>query len=50
MFGGFSAGFFNEYHQLVPKTNPKIEYDDRMDLYELSVTVILPSAKKRVLT
>ncbi|KAF2033224.1 fructosamine-3-kinase [Setomelanomma holmii] len=35
MFGGFSAGFFNEYHQLVPKTDPKREYDDRMDLYEL---------------
>jgi fructosamine-3-kinase len=35
MFGGFSAGFFNEYHQLVPKADPKREYDDRMDLYEL---------------
>lgn len=35
MFGGFSAGFFNEYHHLVPKTEPKKEYDDRMDLYEL---------------
>jgi protein-ribulosamine 3-kinase len=50
MFGGFSAGFFNEYHQLVPKTNPKIEYDDRMDLYELLVTAILSSAKRQVLT
>ena len=35
MFGGFSAGFFNEYHHLVPKTEPKKEYDDRMELYEL---------------
>ncbi|OBT55313.1 hypothetical protein VE04_04045 [Pseudogymnoascus sp. 24MN13] len=35
MFGGFSAGFFIEYHHLVPKTEPKKEYDDRMDLYEL---------------
>ena len=35
MFGGFSAGFFNEYHHLVPKTEPKSEYDDRMTLYEL---------------
>ena len=35
MFGGFSAGFFNEYHHLVPKTAPKAEYDDRMELYEL---------------
>lgn len=37
MFGGFSAGFFNEYHHLIPKTDPKSEYDDRMKLYELSV-------------
>jgi protein-ribulosamine 3-kinase len=35
MFGGFSAGFFNEYHHLVPKSEPKSDYDDRMELYEL---------------
>ncbi|KAI9722499.1 MAG: hypothetical protein M1828_004746 [Chrysothrix sp. TS-e1954] len=35
MFGGFSASFFNEYHHLVPKTEPKREYEDRMALYEL---------------
>ena len=35
MFGGFSAGFFNEYHRLIPKTEPKEEYDDRLALYEL---------------
>jgi protein-ribulosamine 3-kinase len=35
MFGGFSAGFFNEYHHLVPKTEPKKEYNSRMELYEL---------------
>ena len=35
MFGGFSAGFFKEYHRLVPKTEPKEEYDDRIALYEL---------------
>lgn len=35
MFGGFSAGFFNEYHRLIPKTEPKSEYDDRLSLYEL---------------
>ncbi|MCJ1269015.1 hypothetical protein MMC22_008903 [Lobaria immixta] len=35
MFGGFSAGFFNEYHRLMPKTEPKSEYDDRLSLYEL---------------
>ena len=35
MFGGFSAGFFNEYHRLIPKTEPKDEYYDRLALYEL---------------
>jgi protein-ribulosamine 3-kinase len=35
MFGGFSAGFFHEYHRLVPKTEPKEEYEDRMKLYQL---------------
>ncbi|KAL8910946.1 MAG: hypothetical protein Q9171_003813 [Xanthocarpia ochracea] len=35
MFGGFSVGFFNEYHRLIPKTHPKSEYDDRLSLYEL---------------
>ena len=35
MFGGFSASFFNEYHQLLPKTEPQEEYDDRVDLYQL---------------
>jgi len=37
MFGGFSAGFFKEYHRLIPKTHPKAEYDDRLSLYELLV-------------
>lgn len=35
MFGGFSSGFFNEYHRLIPKTEPKSEYDDRLSLYQL---------------
>jgi len=35
MFGGFSAGFFKEYHRIIPKTEPKSEYDDRLSLYEL---------------
>ena len=35
MFGGFSAGFFKEYHRMIPKTQPKSEYDDRLSLYEL---------------
>lgn len=35
MFGGFGGAFFKEYHQLVPKTEPVAEYDDRIQLYEL---------------
>jgi len=35
MFGGFSAGFFHEYHRLVPRTEPKREYEDRIRLYQL---------------
>lgn len=35
MFGGFSGGFFKEYHRLIPKTEPKKEYDDRLALYQL---------------
>jgi fructosamine-3-kinase len=35
LFGGFSAGFFQEYHSLIPKTDPKHEYDDRVELYML---------------
>lgn len=35
MFGGFSAGFFSEYHRLIPKTSPQNEYEDRMKLYQL---------------
>ncbi len=35
MFGGFGGSFLKEYHQLVPKTDPVDEYEDRMALYEL---------------
>lgn len=35
MFGGFGAAFFKEYHQIVPKTEPVAEYEDRVRLYEL---------------
>ncbi|KAL1797076.1 hypothetical protein ACET3X_005616 [Alternaria dauci] len=35
LFGGFSAGFFQEYHSLIPKTDPKHEYEDRVELYML---------------
>ncbi|KAI1357725.1 fructosamine kinase [Xylaria arbuscula] len=34
-FGGFSATFYHEYHQLLPKTEPKHEYEDRIALYQL---------------
>jgi fructosamine-3-kinase len=37
MFGGFAAGFFHEYHRLVPKTEPKEEYEDRVTLHQLYV-------------
>lgn len=35
MFGGFGAKFFDEYHRIVPKTEPVEEYPDRVRLYEL---------------
>lgn len=35
MFGGFGSSFFEEYHTLIPKTEPVQEYDDRVRLYEL---------------
>lgn len=34
MFGGFNSSFMTEYHQIVPKTEPVEEYQDRVDLYE----------------
>ncbi|TKA66822.1 hypothetical protein B0A55_08261 [Friedmanniomyces simplex] len=35
MFGGFGGSFLKEYHELVPKTEPVEEYEDRVKLYEL---------------
>jgi protein-ribulosamine 3-kinase len=35
MFGGFGRSFFDEYHRIVPKTEPVEEYEDRVKLYEL---------------
>ncbi|CAG7968838.1 unnamed protein product [Penicillium olsonii] len=35
MFGGFGGKFFEEYHAIVPKTEPVAEYRDRVELYEL---------------
>jgi fructosamine-3-kinase len=34
MFGGFGGSFMKEYHDLVPKTEPVEEYEDRVRLYE----------------
>ena len=35
MFDGFPAGFFSEYHRLIPKTESTHEYEDRMKLYQM---------------
>lgn len=35
MFGGFGKAFFEEYHSIVPRTEPVEEYGDRVKLYEL---------------
>ncbi|KAL2140025.1 hypothetical protein VTI28DRAFT_4333 [Corynascus sepedonium] len=35
MFGGFGSAFWKEYEILVPKAEPKEEWDDRISLYEL---------------
>jgi protein-ribulosamine 3-kinase len=35
MFGGFGGKFLEQYHELVPKTEPVSEYEDRIKLYEL---------------
>lgn len=35
LFGGFGTDFFDEYHALIPKTEPADEYDDRIRLYKL---------------
>ncbi|OAQ80364.1 fructosamine kinase [Purpureocillium lilacinum] len=35
MFGGFGAAFWNEYNELVPKAEPREEWEDRVALYEL---------------
>ena len=34
MFGGFGGKFWSEYHDMVPKTEPVDEYEDRLSLYE----------------
>ncbi|KAK8094441.1 phosphotransferase enzyme family protein [Apiospora hydei] len=35
MFGGFGPSFWNEYLKIVPKSEPKEEWEDRVALYEL---------------
>ncbi|KAK3392221.1 Fructosamine/Ketosamine-3-kinase [Sordaria brevicollis] len=35
MFGGFGPAFWKEYGELVPKQEPKEEWEDRVALYEL---------------
>lgn len=35
MFGGLGSAFWSEYEQLVPKAEPKEEWEDRVRLYEL---------------
>jgi protein-ribulosamine 3-kinase len=35
MFGGFGSGFWREYENLVPRAEPKAEWEDRVLLYEL---------------
>lgn len=40
MFGGFGSGFWKEYEKLVPKAEPKEEWEDRVALYELCVTLV----------
>lgn len=35
LFGGFGSAFWKEYERLVPRAEPKAEWEDRMALYEL---------------
>lgn len=35
MFGGFGGDFWGEYEKLMPKAEPKGEWEDRVRLYEL---------------
>ncbi|KAG1885954.1 Fructosamine/Ketosamine-3-kinase [Suillus subluteus] len=35
IFGGFPRGFFEKYHEHLPKTEPVDQYELRADLYEL---------------
>jgi protein-ribulosamine 3-kinase len=35
MFGGFGPEYFSAYHELIPKSDPVEEYEDRIELYTL---------------
>ena len=35
MFGGFSEEFYESYHSILPPDEPREEYEQRMELYEL---------------
>lgn len=50
MFGGFGGRVMGEYHKLVPKTEPKAEYEDRVKLYELCVAHPEPVKNLDILT
>ncbi|KAH6604926.1 hypothetical protein Trco_006633 [Trichoderma cornu-damae] len=38
MFGGYDGSFWREYEKLLPKAEPKEEWDDRVVLYELQIS------------
>ncbi|RYP19836.1 hypothetical protein DL765_003090 [Monosporascus sp. GIB2] len=40
MFGGFGTSFWKEYETLVPKAEPKEEWEDRVSLYELKAVIV----------
>ena len=48
MFGGFGSQFFREYHKLKPQDEPIQEYEDRVDLYQLYVSLIFCSSLCRI--
>ncbi|KAM0754328.1 Ketosamine-3-kinase [Meredithblackwellia eburnea MCA 4105] len=35
MFGGFTSAFYSRYHEVIPRSHPVEEYEQRMWLYEL---------------
>jgi fructosamine-3-kinase len=39
MFSGVSKKFYDEYFEIVPKTEPVEEFEDRVALYEVSLTL-----------